>query len=104
MVSDALPSAPMLEGVQASATVHVAPGVIAVPVAQVPPVTATPEPAPVMAEGVAAESPVFVTVMVSGVLTPTRAVPNAPLVNVRGPACTPVPDSDAESEALVPPE
>lgn len=80
------------------------PGAMEELTAQVPPVIVTPVPVAVIAEGTTAAPPVFVAVMVSGVLTPIWPVPKAPLVKLSGPGCTAVPESDTEFEPLDPPE
>jgi hypothetical protein len=71
--------------------------------AQVPPDTITPEPAGVIADGVAVAEPVFVTVTVNDVAEPTVAEEKAPELNVSGPLTVAVPVSVTLFDALTPP-
>lgn len=86
IVNVAPDSAPALTGVQARVTVHVPEAAISTEVEQVPPVTLTPVPAAVIADGVVDDPPLLVTVTVRGVDVPTVGLPKEPDENVRGPA------------------
>lgn len=96
--------APSVVGVHVSTTVQVPPEARGVAVAQVPPVTVTPGPLGVIADGVASLAPVFVTVTVAEVGCPTVADPKSTGSGpkVSGPGCTPVPVIETLFDAAVP--
>ncbi len=76
--------APDDTGVHDNRTVHVPSDVIGVLTAQVPPVTVTPVPEGVIADGVTDTAPVFVTVTERVAADPTVADGKAPELNVSG--------------------
>ena len=85
-VTQAPARVPTWVGVQDRIRLHVLDEGIAVPSAQVPPVTASPVRDEVIADGVAAMAPELSSLTVNREVVPTFVVAKAPVLNVKGPA------------------